>query len=61
MAVSSWQCWNDLQTEKKAFYEWHVGNGEGYEAEADPAAWIDASGQQPVLRAVHQIHMTGQQ
>ena len=23
---------------KKAFYEWHVGNGEGYEAEADPGS-----------------------
>ena len=46
---------------KKAFYEWHVGNGEGYEAEADPAAWSDASGQQPVLRVVNPIQMTKQQ
>ena len=41
---------------KKAFYEWHVGNGEGYEAEADPAAWSDASGQQPVLRVTSHDH-----
>ena len=45
----------------RAFYEWHVGNGEGYEAEADPAAWSDASGQQPVLRVVNPIQMTKQQ
>ena len=46
---------------KKAFYEWHVGNGEGYEAEADPAAWSEASGQQPVLRVLNPIQMTKQQ
>lgn len=46
---------------KKAFYEWHVGNGEGYEAETDPAAWSDASGQQPVLRVLNTIQMTKQQ
>ena len=46
---------------KKAFYEWHVGNGEGYEAEVDPAAWSDASGQQSVLRVVNPIQMTKQQ
>ena len=52
--------WKEMNGEK-AFYEWHVGNGEGYEAEADPAAWSDASGQQPVLRVVNPIQMTKQQ
>lgn len=27
---------------KKAFYEWHVGNGDGYQVELDPKKWKDA-------------------
>ena len=27
---------------KKAFYEWHVGNGDGYRVELDPKKWEDA-------------------
>ena len=42
---------------KKEFYEWHVGNGCGYEAEVN-LEWMEGAGENPVLRVITAIQLT---